>query len=618
VRSLVLSGAVLLAALPSGVRAQSPAGTEFQVNTYTTSYQGRPSVASDRNGNFVVVWQSYAQDGSYYGVFGQRFNASGVVQGSEFQVSTYTTGTQGRAAVASDANGNFVVVWQSYPGQDGSFSGVFGQRFNAYGTPQSSQFRVNSYTTDYQGRAAVASDANGNFVVVWMSSGQDGDASGVFGQRFDASGVPQGSEFQVNSYTTSNQFIPAVASDANGNFVIVWMSYGPDGYESGVFGQRFDAAGIPQGNEFPVNSFTTGRQRVPRVASDAIGNFVVVWESGPKDGSSYGVFGQRFDAAGAPQGSEFQINSYTTYSQERPTVASDADGNFTVIWRSYLQDGSSFGVFGQRFNAAGVPQAGEFRVNSYTTGYQAGFAVASDADGDFVVVWGSVGQRDGSGSAVLGQRYGDIIFKDGFDSGGLGRWSSSFTDDGDLSASGAGAMAATAFGLEAVVNDLNGIFVQDDSPNGESRYRARFYFNSNGFDPGEGDSHFRTRIFIAFDASNQRVITLVLKRQSGAYSVEGRVRLNDGTRVDTGFFGITDGPHMVELDWRRSSAPAADNGMFSLWIDDGLMASLSGLDNDLSPVEFVRMGALGLKTGAAGTLYYDQFESRRLNFMGPE
>jgi hypothetical protein len=160
--------------------------------------------------------------------------------------------------------------------------------------------------------------------------------------------------------------------------------------------------------------------------------------------------------------------------------------------------------------------------------------------------------------------------------------------------------------------------VQDDTPSGESRYRARLYFNPNGFDPGEAQSHFRTRILIAFDGSGTRLITLVLKRQGGAYSVEGRVRRNDGTRADTGFFPITDGPHFLELDWVRSSAPGASDGSFTLRIDNAPVSALTFLDNDGSPVDFVRMGALSIKTGAGGTLYYDQFESRRQVFIGPE
>ena len=127
----------------------------------------------------MVAWQSaYGQDGNYEGVFGQRFNASGAPQASEFQVNSYTTVGQLRPAVASDANGNFVIVWMGLE-QDGSFLGVFGQRFDAAGAPRASEFRVNSYTTGFQGDPVAAADSDGDFVVVWQSAGQDGDSFGV-------------------------------------------------------------------------------------------------------------------------------------------------------------------------------------------------------------------------------------------------------------------------------------------------------------------------------------------------------------------------------------------------------------------------------------------------------
>ena len=62
-------GILSLAGLPGSARAQA-VGSEFQVNTYTTSNQttgffagGRHLVAGDASGNFVVVWSSYHQDG---------------------------------------------------------------------------------------------------------------------------------------------------------------------------------------------------------------------------------------------------------------------------------------------------------------------------------------------------------------------------------------------------------------------------------------------------------------------------------------------------------------------------------------------------------------------------
>src|SRR6185436_9180752 len=202
-------------------------------------------------------------------------------------------------------------------------------------------------------------------------------------------------------------------------------------------------------------------------------------------------------------------------------------------------------------------------------------------------------------AGVFAQRYGDILFEDGFESGDLTRWSSASTGGGDVTVTGAAALANTAHGMQAVVNDTAGVYVVDDSPSAETHYRARFYFDTNGFDPGEAQSHFRTRIFIAFDNLGQRQITVVLKRQAGQYSVEGRVRLNDGTRADTGFVSLPAGENFVEVAWNR--APGASDGDFQLIVNGNgeSTITLTGLDNSAGNVEFARMGAMSVKTGAS-------------------
>src|SRR4029077_9566602 len=115
-------------------------------------------------------------------------------------------------------------------------------------------------------------------------------------------------------------------------------------------------------------------------------------------------------------------------------------------------------------------------------------------------------------------------------------------------------------GLSALVDDTNSIFVQDDRPNSEDRYRARFRFDTNAYDPGEAAGHFRTRIFIA-QGGGVRLVTIVLKHQLGVYSLEARVGRNGGTRAATGFFPIGDQSHSVELDWQRAAAGASDGSL---------------------------------------------------------
>ena len=56
--------------------AFSPSGSQFQVNTYTTSYQSVPSVASDSAGNPVVVSDNFGSpgsDASSTSIQGQRY-----------------------------------------------------------------------------------------------------------------------------------------------------------------------------------------------------------------------------------------------------------------------------------------------------------------------------------------------------------------------------------------------------------------------------------------------------------------------------------------------------------------------------------------------------------------
>jgi hypothetical protein len=381
--------------LPSIALAQ-PVGPEFQVNTYTTGNQSAASVASDPTGNFVVVWESYFKDSnSLTAVFGQRYDSAGNALGPEFQVSNLANNHQQDPSVASDMDGNFVVVWGG-AGQGDEY-GVFGQRYDRDGNRLGNEFHVNTFTTGIQWRSSVATDATGNFVVVWEGGGsQDGDYYGIFGQRYSRDGNPVGVEFQVNTYTTGFQRFPAVTLDPSGNSVAVWMSYGQGGPLWNIFGQRFDEGGNAVGPEFQVD--TQLNSGSPSLSSDADGNFIVVWGSGD------GILGRRYDSDGNPLGAEFPLNVGNS-----PSFSSDANGNFVVVSRREPY-GQAYGdISGRRYDINGNPIGGAFQVNTYTTGRQSYPSVASDAIGNFLVVWQDANRyedgHDGNLGGVFGQRF---------------------------------------------------------------------------------------------------------------------------------------------------------------------------------------------------------------------
>ena len=216
------------------------------------------------------------------------------------------------------------------------------------------EFPVNTYTHGRQGSPSVAALSDGGFVVTWYSGYQDGSGYGVYGQRYDQAGNSAGDEFPVNTYTDDSQFTPSVAALSDGGFVVTWTSREHNGAGSSVYGQRYDQEGNSVGDEFPVNTYTDSLQSSPSVAALSDGGFVVTWQSSGQDGSSYGVYGQRYDQAGNSVGDEFQVNTYTDRSQDSPSVVALSDGGFVVTWQSGDQDGSSYGVYGQLFLTSDV------------------------------------------------------------------------------------------------------------------------------------------------------------------------------------------------------------------------------------------------------------------------
>ena len=326
----------------------------------------------------------------------QVYTAAGATLGSNFQVNTYTTGMQWQTAVAMDSEGEFVVAWQggnagnssSNPGQDGSGYGVYARRYTPVFESQ-----VNTFTNGAYQYPSVASDAEGDYVVVWENYGQDGTVFNIYAQRYNAAGVAQGSNFPVDVATTE-QLAPSVAMDSEGDFVVVWEA--SDGSDYGIYAQRYNSTGIAQGSEFRINSYTTGQQYEDTVAMDSAGDFVVAWSSYYLDGSGFGVYAQRYNSTGVAQGSNFQVNTYTTSEQRSPSAAMDSEGDFVIAWQS-VEDGAGdgYGIYARRYNSTGTPQGSEFQVNTYVTGNQEYPSVAMDSAGGFVIAWESQGE-DGS------------------------------------------------------------------------------------------------------------------------------------------------------------------------------------------------------------------------------
>jgi len=313
--------------------------------------------------------------------------------GDELQVNSYTTGPQNESSVDMDDSGNFIVVWRS--ALAGSGIGVQAQRFDFNAGVLGNEFQINSSTSGDLFLPDVAMNGSGGFIVAWLNNT---DFSHPRAQRFNSAGLLQGQELILADAFGFDAANLSTGMAANGDFAVVFQFGGPPG----VAVRRFDSGGGPAaGTSLITGTLVT---RGPALAMGENGDFVVVTQGSP-DFSLYRVFGQRIDAAGV-SGDTFQVSSPKTASAYREennlSISMDGDNGFVVVWDR--PDGSgSHNVHGQRLDSSGAMVDSEFQVNSVTTGEQENPSVAMDHDGNFVVVWQSPG-LDGE-TDIKGQRF---------------------------------------------------------------------------------------------------------------------------------------------------------------------------------------------------------------------
>ncbi|MBE9072706.1 Calx-beta domain-containing protein [Microcystis sp. LEGE 08355] len=390
---------------------------EFQVNTYTTNNQGfndnyhQSSTTALKDGGFVIVWSSQGQDGSDWGIYGQRYDINSNKIGSEFQINTYTQNAQYNPSITALNSGGFVVVWASKL-QDGSGNPIYGQRYDTNGNKVGSEFQISTYTEDtqwWEPYPSVTTLNDRGFFVTWAS--ELGDVNGnIYGQRYDANGNKVGTAFPINTYTSGIQIQAAAITLNNGDLIVAWQSYPQNNGHWGLYGQRYDNNGNKLGNQFQIHSSPYYDYSDPKIAVLTDGGFVVTYQSGDWngngiDGSGYGVHGQKFDSTGNKIGSEFLINTYTTGNQFYQSVTALGNGGFVVVWQSQNQDGSGYGIYGQQVDANCNKIGNEFAINQYTANNQWFPAITTLADGSSVIITWTSENQDGSENGIYVQKF---------------------------------------------------------------------------------------------------------------------------------------------------------------------------------------------------------------------
>ncbi len=209
----------------------------------------------------------------------------------------------------------------------------------------------------------------------------------------------------------------------------------------------------------------------------------------------------------------------------------------------------------------------------------------------------------------------DDIFSDGFEGSDLSAWSAAKDGGGDLYTSPAAAIAG-ARGLAAHVDDTGALWVEDDTPDSEARYRVRFSFDPNGFAPAKSKKLVHFFHAVSRQAKQKKLLILQLRRRNGQHELRLKV-FRVGGMIGTKWRAISDAPHSIEIDWQKATGPGSADGHVQMWIDGTPVAWIGGLDNPARFIDAVRLGVWKLRPTSSGTLYFDRFVSRRTTYIGP-
>lgn len=358
-------------------------GPIFRANYLQNGDQEKPQVSLLQNGGAAIVWQGGKH--GFQKIYARFLAATGTnFLANDVLVNTYTNSFQIDPSVATLVDGSVVVIWAS-DGQDGSYQGIYGQRFTAAGAKTGSEFRVNEFTANNQRSPAVAALAGGGFVVVWVSELERGPTTiDIYAKLYSSSGVATGSEFPVN-LGAAMCATPVVASTPTGGFAVAWaardiprvnsQSQSVSGIEAtalyanswdivaavfNVSGGTATAAGTP----FRLNTRTYGDQTVPKLSAFGA-NYLCTWVSLGQDSAWEGVYGQFFSGAGSLAGVEFRANTTTAGRQIHPSVCSDGVSRFLVTWSSFVA-GTGFDLIARSYDLIRVdiaPVTGGMKVS---------------------------------------------------------------------------------------------------------------------------------------------------------------------------------------------------------------------------------------------------------------
>lgn len=316
-------------------RYGSPRTEAFELKIdFQSDGEKLPVITGDRNGGFIVAWQDKRNDQG--DIYCQRYDSTSTPIRDNFVVNDDNVGqgVQSYPSIASDQDGGFIIVWQDNRLQKHC---IYGQCFDTNGRKLGFNFCVDkNELRPEQWFPDVSIDDSGNFVIVW-EEGTLGNMD-IAGRRYDPATQPLDDIFFVTTDSAdAQQFRPRVGYDAAGNFTITWHDNRRGDFD--IFAQVYDADGLSVDEQQCVNDSTlSALQQFPVIASDGASQFMIAWNDW-----RYGlgdIFSHKIRINDKNDIENIRINDDDGSSfQENPAVTHNRNGTFMVTWSDYRYGG---------------------------------------------------------------------------------------------------------------------------------------------------------------------------------------------------------------------------------------------------------------------------------------
>lgn len=238
----------------------------------------------------------------------------------------------------------------------------------------------------------AAAVANQNTIEVWAAQSADSSTSAILAQVLDPNGDPLDDPIVVNPDGETFGKLPTVAQDASGNFLVAWQTEFLDGTLDTISSRWLDANGNPLGDSFQMIPASDGQQADPAISADSLGNVMVTWTAYAVDGSSSGIYLLDVLDGGLPTDSPMAVSDPSQVAASSSQVQASPQGSFVVAWNGTDATGGTPGVYFQRFNPHHQRVGQPRRTGHSATERRRLVQLAVDKQGSFRLRWESHSQ----------------------------------------------------------------------------------------------------------------------------------------------------------------------------------------------------------------------------------